>query len=70
MSSKLTYPQSQALRVLARHAPAWCRKPCRSMTTLEALKKRGLVEMRFMAYWDWEARITEAGTQMLKTMGD
>lgn len=69
----LTDAQERALIFLADRAPVWCLGATRSVTTLQALERRGLAEVRpylGYGYFRWEARITSAGLELIGTMGD
>jgi hypothetical protein len=67
----LSDAQERALITIADHAPGWTSNSSRSVTTLDALKRRGLIEYRFSTPWSrYEARITPAGVAMVNSMGD
>ncbi len=64
----LTDAQERVLVRLADRSPAWCIRAGR-ITTLQVLERKGLAEV-LLSYYGWEARITQAGLELLGTMGD
>jgi len=64
----LSKAQSKALEQIAHRAPAWFIRAGR-ITTLEALERIGLIELR-LGYLGWEARITEKGLDVIEAMNN
>ena len=65
---KLSPTMRRTLERIAHAGPAWCYKPA-PWGTLEALERRGLIEVRLaptqVSVFGYEARLTDAGREAL-----
>jgi len=64
--NKLSPTQERVLAQLADKRPAWVIRVGR-ITTLEALEKVGVIEIR-LGHYGWEARLTQKGVDYLGKM--